>query len=266
MSDQPRDRAAHVVPAAVGDAVRVGVGVARLGAEAGTRFASWYLQSSSVATARLVRAALAGESVPHLVHDAVDELRDRARELLGIDGEDPMPTDGPRGQDGATREVVDADTLRRRGAELLRRSADVTYEEPFHPAYARILELLAPDEARILRLLRVHGPQPAVDVRNATALGTSSELLAPGLSMIGDEAGCRYLERVPSYLNNLFRLGLVWFSREPVEDITRYQVLEAQPGVLEALGRARRGRTVRRSVQLTPFGTDFCAICIPCDT
>src|SRR5690606_6594020 len=37
--------------------------------------------------------------------------------------------------------------LRQRGAELLRRSADVAYEQEQHPAYMRILDQMAPDEA-----------------------------------------------------------------------------------------------------------------------
>ena len=57
--------------------------------------------------------------------------------------------------------------------------------------------------------------------------------------MIGAQAGVRHVERVPAYLNNLFRLGLIWFSREPVADRLRYQVLEAQPDVVR---RDERGR------------------------
>ena len=89
--------------------------------------------------------------------------------------------------------------------------------------------------------------------------------MAPGLNMIGAEAGCRYVERVPAYLNNLYRLGLIWFSRESLEDPLRYQVLEAQPEVVGALREAGRGRTVRRTIHLTPFGTDFCEMCLPED-
>jgi len=159
--------------------------------------------------------------------------------------------------------------LRTRGAELLRQSADVTYEQDTHPAYERILDDLTPDEARILRLLILDGPQPAVDVRGGKVPIVGSQLpapafsmlVAPGLSMIGAHAGCRYVERMPAYLNNLGRLGLVWFSREQLEDPLRYQVLEAQPDVIQALKEAGRGRTVRRSVQLTPFGEDFCRVC-----
>ena len=139
--------------------------------------------------------------------------------------------------------------LRARGAELLRRSADLHYEEDSHPAYERILDELAPDEARILRLLCSDGPQPAVDVRSSKTLNMSSRLVAPGLSMIGAHAGCRFMERVPAYLSNLHRLGLIWFSHEPLDDPLRYRVLEAQPEVIAALRSGGRGRTVRRTIQ-----------------
>jgi hypothetical protein len=161
------------------------------------------------------------------------------------------------------REAASVEALRRRGAELLRQSADVDFHEDTHPGYARILADLAPDEGRILRLLASEGPQPAVDVRSGwMPLNIGSELVAPGLTMIGAEAGCRNPDRVPAYLNNLERLGLAWFSREPVSDSLRYPVLEAQPDVTEAM-REGHTRTVRRSIHLTPFGEDFCEQVLP---
>jgi hypothetical protein len=82
--------------------------------------------------------------------------------------------------------------------------------------------------------------------------------------MIGEESGCRYRDRVYAYLNNLHRLGLIWFLREPLREASRYQVLEAQPEVVEAMKRGgRTARTVRRSIVLTPFGEDFSATCLP---
>ncbi len=154
-------------------------------------------------------------------------------------------------------------SLRDEGELLLRRSRDVRHEVPAHPAYERILSELAPDEGRILRLLLLSGPQPSVDVRTGGPLGlVNSRLIAPGLSMIGARAGCRYVDRVPSYLNNLFRLGMVWFSRETLRDPMRYQVLEAQPDVLEAIHSVRQAKVVRRSIHLTPFGEDFCRVCL----
>ena len=134
-------------------------------------------------------------------------------------------------------------TLRERGEDLLERSRDVWSDEEPHPAYVRILDDLAPDEARILVHMLRAGPQPAVDVRTGGPVGlVSSSLVASGLTMIGARAGVRYGDEVPAYLNNLFRLGLVWFSSEQVEDPMDYQVLEAQPDVLrgDALGALRQ--------------------------
>ena len=85
--------------------------------------------------------------------------------------------------------------------------------------------------------------------------------------MIGAEAGCRFADQVPAYLSNLNRLGLIWFSREPVADNERYQVLEVQPDVLEALDEAGRfSHVVRRSIRMTPLGSDFCGVALPLET
>ncbi len=162
----------------------------------------------------------------------------------------------------ARHDAVQA-SLREQGQALLARSRDVWNNEQGHPAYARILSEMAPDEGRILLLLLRGGPQPAVDVRTGGAIGmVSSQLIAPGLNMIGPRAGTRYLDQVPSYLNNLFRLGLIWFSREQLRDPLEYQVVEAQPDVLAAMHSVRAHKVVRRSIHLTPFGEDFCRTCL----
>ena len=114
------------------------------------------------------------------------------------------------------------------------------------------------------------GAQPAVDVRSGGPLGVgvvATELVAPGPQHDRRRGrAAAIVDRVPAYLNNLYRLGLIWFSREQVGDHLRYQVLEAQPEVVEALAEAGRGaRTIRRSIHLTPFGADFCAALHPAD-
>lgn len=161
------------------------------------------------------------------------------------------------------REKVREPSLRERGQELLMRSRDVWSTDQGHPAFERILTELAPDEARILMLLLNKGPQPSVDVRTGGPVGmVSSQLIAPGLTMIGPRAGVRYVDQVPAYLNNLFRLGLVWFSRESLRDPMEYQVVEAQPDVLAAMHSVKFAKVVRRSIHLTPFGEDFCRSCL----
>ena len=192
-----------------------------------------------------------------------------ARQVAGCRGGRGLakrPLDqGARGDSGRRGGARPGSSLREQGAELLRQSADVRIADDTHPAYERILGDLAPDEGRILRLLASEGPQPAVDVRTARPLNIGSKLVAAGLSMIAEQAGCRRRDRTHAYLNNLFRLGLIWFSRERLEDPRRYQVLEAQPDVVGAMRQAGRGTTVRRSIHLTPFGEDFCQLCLPLD-
>ena len=157
----------------------------------------------------------------------------------------------------------DPQDLRARGARLLERSRDVWSEDDTHPAFARILDDLAPDEARILVHLVRAGPQPSVDVRTGGPVGmVSSQLLAPGLTMVGARAGVRHPDRVPAYLDNLDRLGLVRLSPEPVTDPMDYQVLEAQPHVLAAVHSVTFAKMVRRSIHLTPFGEEFCRTCL----
>ena len=104
---------------------------------------------------------------------------------------------------------------------------------------------------------------PRVDVRTGGPVGmVSSQLIAPGLTMIGPRAGLRRVDHVPAYLNNLNRLGLVWFSRESLRDPMDYQVVEAQPDVLAAMHSVKFAKVVRRSIHLTPFGEDFGKSCL----
>lgn len=255
----------QVEPPTFGDFLRAAPVLARIAVNAGWNGAAKASGAYVDAASRIVRAAANGEPPAQVLQEATSELRAYARDLLGLPdgagwrGAASRPATGRR-RDGA--DESSPETLRRRGSELLRRSADVRFDEASHPAYMRILESLAPDEARILRFLAHKGPQPSVDVR--AGLPLVSELVAPGCNMIGAEAGCRHADRVHAYLDNLHRLGLIWFSREPVKDPRRYQVLEAQPAVAEARGRGGRlARTVRRSILLTPFGEDFCAVCLP---
>ena len=199
-------------------------GLARIALSASLRTAEWTLGTTMRVSARVVDAARTGEAPTELFSEAAADLRKYARGVLGIADTKPPPEEEQQEEEGPEL------PLRERGADLLRRSADVHAEEDAHPAYERILEQLAPD-GEVLRLLALKGPQPSVDVRAGwLPVDTASELIAPGLTMIEAEAGCRRLNRVHAYLNNLERLGLIWFSREPIKEQSRYHVLEAQPG------------------------------------
>jgi len=251
-------------------------GLARIVASTTARSIAW-TAGTYVRSGRLLARALTDrKAAEELFHEVADDVAVAAKTVSEVARAiaDGVPVSRALLDGGAVLAQVIPEpvemltperepTLRERGEQLLERSRDVWSDGEPHPAYVRILADLAPDEARILVHMLREGPQPAVDVRTGGPIGmVSSSLVASGLTMIGARAGVRYGDEVPAYLNNLFRLGLVWFSSEQVEDPRDYQVLEAQPDVLEAMHSVRFAKLVRRSIHLTPFGTNFCQTCL----
>ena len=246
-------------------------GLARVAGTSAINTAGWSLGMWLRTSRRLLRAVRDPEEAQALARDlgvAVTSIAELGR--LVATGT-PLPEalaalgDDERADPQDVREQR-ARELRAQGQQLLARSRDVTDDDGTHPAYERILRELAPDEARILMLLHEYGAQASVDVRTGGPAGmVSPELVAAGLSMVGARAGVRHLDQVPAYLGNLHRLGLVELSREPLHDTKAYQVLEAQPDVLEALRSVTFAKVVRRSIGLTPLGRDFCAACLADD-
>ena len=251
-------------------------GIVRIVASTTARSVAWTAGSCARSGWLLARALTDRKAAEELLHEVAEDVSFATRTISEVaraiadgvpvsrallDGGAALATVIPEPIDTITPEREP--TLRERGEGLLERSRDVWSDGEPHPAYLRIIDDLAPDEARILVHMLRGGPQPAVDVRTGGPIGmVSSTMVASGLTMIGARAGVRYGDEVPAYLNNLFRLGLVWFSSEQVEDPMDYQVLEAQPDVLEAMRSVRFPKLVRRSIHLTPFGINFCETCL----
>ena len=261
-------------------------GLARIAALAAWHTGQWGVKTTVRNWARVGRAATDRTEAAALVRDVsgyVGVLGELARQVADgrsigsalLEAGEALGGEAERWRNHSIDSAVaggrnllrPAAALRDRGTELLERSRDVWSVETRHPAYDRILDELAPDEARILVMLLRNGPQPTVDVRTGGPLATvSSQLVAKGLNMLGPRAGVRFLDQVPSYVNNLDRLGLIWLSRESVSEHQEYQVLEAQPDVLAALKSVRFAKVVRRSIHLTPFGAEFVRLALVDET
>ena len=276
MTEDERVNGQDRVPAVWEGAAEALPGVARIAGTAWLRSAQWAIGSGTRQARNLARAMTDPKAAGELVRGVAEDVADASRAISSVATAVSSGVPLPRAlfEASITLSTIAAPdeepsrrrhdlSLRERGEELLRKSRDVWSEDEAHPAYGRILDELAPDEARVLMLLLRGGPQPSVDVRTGGPVGmVSSNLLSAGLTMIGPRAGVRYLDEVPAYLNNLFRLGLIWFSREQLEDPLEYQVVEAQPDVLEAMHSVRFAKVIRRSIHLTPFGVDFCKTCL----
>lgn len=237
-------------------------GLARVLVYASWRVFAWSLGTSVRTGTHVLRRTIEGDPPARIVADVTGEVTAVAREVLGLGADEPRPAPRPAPDTGP----VTPEELRARGAELLRRSAALDDFDEGHPAYARILADLVPDEARMLRFLYLNGPQPTLDIRTGRPFGIGSALIGGGLNMVAEHAGLRYVDRAGRYLTNLNRLGLIEFSPDPVDDPGRYQLVEAQPKVAAVLAEAGWApKIVHRSIRLTDFGQDFCATCFPAD-
>ena len=237
---------------ALSDPVRAAAGLVQVAASAAAEATSWSVDTARDITGTVVRGSMAGRPPRELLSEAGEQMRESVRHALGISA--------PQADSGADS----APNLRERGAELLRHSARVHSGEGDHPAYARILSELAPDEARILRFLYLDGPQPTLDVRTGRALSPGTQRIEMGLNLIGEEAALNSPDRTAHYLTNLSRLGLIGFTTEPLDNPARYQLLEAQPRARALLSRSRPRAKIRYcSIVLTGFGGDFVGCCLP---
>jgi hypothetical protein len=240
-------------------------GLARLTLTTAWRALAWTTGTALSTANQVLARTLNGDPPVTIVRDTLDEIRGNLVAVLGGYGASPAASAPARRPHRAVNGTPTLAELRAAGAALLAESADVNAatQDAGHPAYARILSELTPDEARILRLLYRSGPQPTLNVRTYRPLGIGSELVAEGLNMIGENAGLRWIDRIQPYLTNLNRQGLIDFSRESVEDPGRYQLIEAQPDVAAARAMAgHASKVVYRSIRLTTFGNDFCHECL----
>ena len=154
-------------------------------------------------------------------------------------------------------------------ANLLAAAMDEATSPSAHPAFVEILKQLTPDEARILALLNRHQQLPIATV-TAIPGGDPSRtiVLLRNFSLIGWDAGCKHLQLVPSYLDNICRLGLAEVLHSPLAGYDwAYVTIEQRPEVWQSGVNASRqwgvGHQVHRHrISVTDFGEEFCATCV----
>jgi hypothetical protein len=235
------------------------LGLVRFAASTSMRMTTRAVKGTVAASTGLIRDVAAGEPITEIVDRNLETVRYHLVRALNLPTNQPVVL---RMQHDGTS-LAD---LREQGDDLLRQMGDPNVEpRNEHPAFARILRELTPDEARIIRFMALAGPQPAIDVRTRTPLGVGSELIASGINLIAEMSGATYPDRNQQYLANLDRLGMISFSAEQVEDPRRYSFIEAQPAAAAAMARARRTITVYRSIGITQFGLQFAHVCFTLD-
>jgi hypothetical protein len=109
-------------------------------------------------------------------------------------------------------------SLRELYANLLATAMDAKTAQEAHPAFVEILRQLSPDEAHLVAYIskqKKYTNRPMeVDIPLISGMvimkraAMKYEYPVRHLSLLGEKAGCTYPELVPSYLDNLRRLGV----------------------------------------------------------
>lgn len=156
-------------------------------------------------------------------------------------------------------------------ANLLAASMDKNTAKSAHPAFAEIIKQLTPDEAKLVGLFVHDGALPLITVRNeyrgSDPLRAGGFDLLVNVSTLGQQTGCEHLELMPTYIDNLCRLGLA-----KVPDTYRYTIPgiydpleESMKEVVQAVAASnpeRHGVIVRKALIVSPLGKQFANICV----
>lgn len=160
--------------------------------------------------------------------------------------------------------------LQERAARLLARAEEQTPEQATDALFHLLLDQLVADELLILKALAKEAAVPLLHVAIGPRLGPATQRLVSNVSGLGKLAGVRLLGQTPAYIARLRALGLVESAAEDDRLEIKYQMLEADGAVREAVEQAKPGAlsTVhyqRRVLQLSDLGRAFWDACAPRD-
>jgi len=193
----------------------------------------------------------------------------------------------------ALRFTAHDSTLRELYANLLATSMDEKTAQEAHPAFVEILRQLTPDEARLIKYLYQEKYLPGFHVPHPpTISGVVEAFWAPywvvfelrHFSLLAEKAGCAFADLLPTYLDNLCRLGLteiIGVTHKDRSDAIQklYDELEEQAKVSavkhwrtktlaewrtdgNSFEEVKSYGIVKEELRLTALGKQFCEACI----
>lgn len=143
---------------------------------------------------------------------------------------------------------------------LLDASRTQTRVEAEHQYFRKIAEQLVPDQALMLSALADQSTYPLLGVEAISFFGTS-EVILTGVSNLGRSAGAKAPGLFHVYLNELIRIGLAEVDPVELPEGLKYEILESDPLIREAVERLKsagiRGRIRRKSIRISSFGLQF---------
>lgn len=156
-------------------------------------------------------------------------------------------------------------------ANLLAASMDKNTASNAHPAFAEIIKQLTPDEAKLVGLFVHDMPFPLLTVRNEYKNPQPGKTggfdVLVNVSTLGQQAGCEHPELVPTYIDNLCRLGLAmvpesYFYTSPGIYESLEQSMEPIKQAIAVSNPERHAVFQRKALVVTVLGKQFARICV----
>lgn len=153
------------------------------------------------------------------------------------------------------------ESLNSKLGKLLDKALDQSTSESQEELYHRLLDQLVADEARIVGALSDGGRSPLVNVYTRRG-----QVILKNACLVGRTANVALPKMVPQYVSHLLDLGLVETGPEDPSQDVDYEILTAEPIVLDATKRASRGplpgRVEKLSLTLSELGLGLWAAAI----
>ena len=151
-------------------------------------------------------------------------------------------------------------------ANLIANSLDARTVKEAHPSFVDIIKSLSPDEGRILKLFMKSDNFPLIDIRVHLLEGEAFKLIGKNQTPMEVFSMCESKDLIPSYINNLCRLGLLEIpSDRKLHDSKLYDkiVKDFSLHVLENV--QKNGATVdfyEKMIEPTDIGKLFIKACV----
>lgn len=222
--------------------------------------------------AKTVNVALAPVSALVWGYDQIKEFVDnKVTEKLQNVPEENIVTPPPHVAGPALeslRYTGSIDELKELYANLLASSMDSATTKDAHPSFVEIIKQLSSDEAKLLTALISTDQEPAVTIRNNREDNSGGRDQFRNFTALGEKVGVQDYSRIPNYLDNLCRLGLLEIPASYVligENI--YKHLDDHPvvkSIVESINKEdrRKSELVHKTIIVTGLGRQFINTCV----
>lgn len=164
--------------------------------------------------------------------------------------------------------ITDELEIRKLYAKLLANSMNNVVKNDVHPSFVEIIKQLCPDEAKILKYVSEHHSVPTITLRfeNEKSYGIDAIV---NFSNIGELTECENPYSIDSYFCNLIRLGLLQNpqgvhleNKDLYTPLKNHKYIISKQEEIYQFDILNKINFVESLIAITPFGEQFCRVCI----